>query len=611
MDSGDIERERGITIMSKVTRVDYDDCVFNIVDTPGHQDFGGEVERVLSMVDGVILVVDATEGAMSQTKFVLAKALAAGAKPIVVYNKADRPAHRLSDGEVQNEVFDLFVNLDATDDQLDFPQFYASAKEGWAVAEVEDIEDPEKRKAGQGMGLILDSIKAELPCPVTPERPFAMAVTMIGSDPFVGKLLTGRIHSGTAKVGTPVKCYKLPAPDSGISAAEVTSRISGRVSKIYSVRGSADREDMDVAEAGDIVTIAGIDGYVTDTIAAADWEFGAIEVPLLDPSTISMSFAVNDSGLKSEGKFLTSGMIQDRLKKETETNVAITISDPNKDGEDAGAALRLRGQKKGQTLQGQGAGEASEVNGRGELQLAVLAEEMRREGYEFCIAAPKVIMRKDPETDKVMEPVEETVVDVDESYAGTVIEKIALRKGNLIEYKAAVAERVRLVFMLPSRGMIGLRNELATDTSGSAIVNSIFHSYAVYEEAVGDKTERGKLISSEEGKATAYSLNMIEERGELFIGPGQECYVGMVIGEHSRNNDLDVNPTKGKKATNIRTQNTDENVQLRPPRQLSLEQMIAYIDSDEMIEVTPTQLRMRKRVLNATLRKRFKASKMS
>jgi GTP-binding protein len=395
MDSGDIERERGITIMSKVTRVDYDQNVFNIVDTPGHQDFGGEVERVLSMVDGVILVVDATEGAMSQTKFVLAKALAAGAKPIVVYNKADRPAHRLGDGEVQNEVFDLFVNLDANDDQLDFPQFYASAKEGWAVAEVDDITDPAKREAGMGMGLILDSIGADLPCPTAPPKPFSMAVTMIGSDPFVGKLLTGRVHSGSAKIGMSVKCYKLPDPDSEIDASMVPSSSSGRVTKIFSVRGAAEREDMDVAEAGDIVTIAGIDGYVTDTIAAADWEDGALEVPLLDPSTISMSFAVNDSGLKSEGKFLTSGMIQDRLRKETETNVAVTISDAKDDGEEDGQAMRLRSQKKGEVLQGQGGGEVVEVNGRGELQLAVLAETMRREGFEFCIAAPKVIMRKD------------------------------------------------------------------------------------------------------------------------------------------------------------------------------------------------------------------------
>ncbi|CAK4084964.1 unnamed protein product [Aphanomyces euteiches] len=561
MDSIDLERERGITIMSKCTRVEYEGKVLNIVDTPGHSDFGGEVERILSMVDGVVLVVDATEGPMSQTKFVLTKALNRGLKPLVVINKVDRPTSRLG-GEVENELFDMFVALDANDDQLEFPVLYASAKQGWAVNSLDD--DSEDRTS---MKALLDQIIDYVPAPEADSaKPFSMAVTMLGHDPYVGRLATGRVHTGRVKVGDPIHVVN----------RDGQKLESGKITKLFVTRGTT-KSEITEAEAGDIITVAGVNAYVSDTIANPE-VLMSIPSPQLDPPTISMTFGVNDSPIAGkEGKFLTSGHIKERLQRETENNVAISVTASE-------------------------TSEAFNVHGRGELQLAILIEEMRREGFEMCVSAPRVLFKHDEETNQKLEPVEEVTVDVDQDYSGVVIDKLSTRGGELVEFKD-IQDKVRLLFRIPSRCLMGYRSEIKTDTRGSGILNSIFYGYHKYQ---GSATvpSKGKLISSCNGKTTAYALNMLEERGELFVKPGEEVYTGMVVGEHSRPNDLEVNPTKEKKLTNMRAAGSDENIRLSPARQMSLEDVVTYIGEDEMIDVSPSQIRIRKRFLDPNARKR-------
>ncbi|KAF0694346.1 Aste57867_14757 [Aphanomyces stellatus] len=561
MDSIDLERERGITIMSKCTRVEYEGKVLNIVDTPGHADFGGEVERILSMVDGVVLVVDATEGPMSQTKFVLTKALNRGLKPLVVVNKVDRPTSRLG-GEVENELFDMFVALDANDDQLEFPVLFASAKQGWAVR---SLDDPSEGR--DSMKALLDQIVEYVPPPqADADKPFSMAVTMLGHDPYVGRLATGRVYTGRVKVGDAIHVVN----------RDGQKLEAGKITKLFVTRGTT-KSEIAEAEAGDIITVAGVNAYVSDTIANPE-VLTSIPSPQLDPPTISMTFGVNDSPIAGkEGKFLTSGHIKERLQRETENNVAISVTTSE-------------------------TSEAFNVHGRGELQLAILIEEMRREGFEMCVSAPRVLFKNDPETNHKLEPIEEVTVDVDQEHSGIVIDKLSTRGGELVEFKD-IQDKVRLLFRIPSRCLMGYRSEIKTDTRGSGILNSIFHGYEKFQ---GSATvpSKGKLISSCNGKTTTYALNMLEERGELFVKPGEEVYTGMVVGEHSRPTDLEVNPTKEKKLSNMRAAGNDENVRLSPARQMSLEDVVTYIGEDEMIDVSPSQIRIRKRYLDPNARKR-------
>lgn len=566
MDSIDLERERGITIMSKCTRVEYNSHVLNIVDTPGHADFGGEVERILSMVDGVVLVVDATEGPMSQTKFVLTKALHRGLKPLVVVNKVDRDTSRL-DGSVENELFDMFVALDANDDQLEFPVLYASAKQGWAVYDLDNSDEPR-----DSMRPLLDEIMRYVPAPkANANEPFAMAVTMIGRDPYVGRLATGRVHAGTVKIGDSIQVIN----------RESKKLESGRVTKMFVTRGVV-KSEITSATAGDIITIAGVNAYVSDTIAA-DSVTEPIPSPQLDPPTISMTFGVNDAPTAGkEGKYLTSSHIKQRLERECENNVAISIS-PS------------------------ASSEAFDVHGRGELQLAILIEEMRREGFEMSVSAPQVIFQTDPETKQKLEPIEEVTIDVDSDFSGTVIDKLSTRGGEIVEFKE-MHDKVRLQFKIPSRCLMGYRSEIKTDTRGSGILNSIFHGYLPYQGSATPPA-KGKLIASSGGVCTAYALNSLEDRGEMFVKPGDDVYEGMIVGEHSRPTDIEINPTKEKKLTNMRAAGTDENIKLSPIRQMSLEDVVTYIGDDEMIDVSPTRIRMRKRELTANGRKRMQGKK--
>ncbi|RLN93973.1 hypothetical protein BBJ28_00004089 [Nothophytophthora sp. Chile5] len=536
MDSIDLERERGITIMSKCTRVEYNGHVLNIVDTPGHADFGGEVERILSMVDGVVLVVDATEGPMSQTKFVLTKALNRGLKPLVVINKVDRDTSRL-DGSVENELFDMFVALDADDEQLEFPVLYASAKQGWAVHDLDN-----ESETRDSMMSLLDEITRYVPAPTAnADEPFAMCVTMIGHDPYVGRLATGLIHAGTVKLET------------------------GKVTKMFVTRGVA-KSEVTSATAGDIITIAGVNAYVSDTISDVSVT-EPIPSPQLDPPTISMTFGVNDAPTAGkDGKFLTSSHIKQRLERECENNVAISIS-PS------------------------ASSEAFNVHGRGELQLAILIEEMRREGFEMSVSAPQVLFKTDPETKQRLEPIEEVTIDVDADFSGTVIDKMSTRGGEIVEFKE-MQDKVRLQFNIPSRCLMGYRSEIKTDTRGSGILNSIFHGYSPYQGTTTPPS-KGKLIASAPGTCTPYALNSLEDRGEMFVKPGDEVYEGMIVGEHSRPTDIEINPTKEKKLTNMRAAGTDENVKLSPIRTMSLEDVVTYIGDDEMIDVSPNRIRMR------------------
>ena len=558
MDSNDLERERGITILSKCTAVDWEGTHINIVDTPGHADFGGEVERILSMVDGVVLLVDSSEGPMPQTKFVLGKALKIGLKPIVVINKADKPDARPD--EVLNEIFDLFVSLDANDEQLDFPVLYASGRNGWAV---EDLSE-EKKDLRPLFELILSYV-SEPKC--EKDKPFSMLATTLEADKFVGRILTGKIYSGTLKVNDAVKVIN--------QNGEIERT---RITKIMAYQG-LERVALNEARAGDIVAVAGVvKGTVADTICAMD-VIDAIEAQPIDPPTLSMTFSVNDSPLAGrEGDKVTSRMIWDRLQKEAECNIALKIS-------------------RSETS------ESFEVAGRGELQLGVLIETMRREGFELSISRPRVLMQKD-ENGCLLEPIEEVVVDVDEEFSGTVVEKLSQRKSELLEMiPSQVGNKTRLIFKAPARGLIGYHSDFLTDTRGTGVMNRVFYGYEPYKGDIAN-TRNGVLISSEDGTAIAYSLWKLQDRGPMFIEHNSPVYVGMIIGEHTKSNDLEVNPTKSKQLTNIRAAGKDEAIDLIPPRRLSLEQALSYIAQDELLEVTPKSLRLRKKILDPILRKR-------
>jgi GTP-binding protein len=560
MDSNDIERERGITILAKCTSVEWKGTRINIVDTPGHADFGGEVERILSMVDGVCLLVDAAEGPMPQTKFVTSKALALGLRPIVVLNKVDKPD--AEPDRALNEVFDLFANLGADDAQLDFPHLYASGRSGWADAE---LDGPRK-----DLSALFDLIVRHVPPPrvlTRVDEPFRMLATTLSADPYIGRILTGRVESGRLAVGTTLKAL-----------TRTGERIEQfRVTKVLAFRGLA-QQPVDEAVAGDIVTLAGMTkATVADTLCALE-----IEDPLpaqpIDPPTITVTFGINDSPLAGrDGNKVQSRVIRDRLLKEAETNVAIKVADTP-------------------------GGEAFEVSGRGELQMGVLIENMRREGFELSISRPRVILRE--EGGVKMEPVEEVIIDVDDEYTGAVIDKLTgERKGDLVEMKPAGAGKTRIVAHVPSRGLIGYHGQFLTDTRGTGVLNRIFHGWVPHKGTIQGRRE-GVLISMENGVSVAYALWNLEERGRMFIGPQEQVYTGMIIGEHSRDNDLEVNPLKGKKLTNVRASGTDEAVRLTPHIRWSLEEAIAYIQDDELVEVTPKIIRLRKRFLDPHERKR-------
>ncbi|RFU14149.1 translational GTPase TypA [Rhodobacteraceae bacterium W635] len=559
MDSNDLERERGITIFAKPTSVEWKGTRINIVDTPGHADFGGEVERILSMVDGVVLLVDAAEGPMPQTKFVTSKALRLGLRPIVVLNKVDKPA--AEPDRALNEVFDLFATLDADDDQLDFPHMYASGINGWADAE---LTGPRK-----DMHALFNLIVNHVAPPkqiARKDEDFRMLATTLGADPFVGRLLTGRVESGKLKVGATVQALS--------RLGENIERF--RVARIQAFRGLG-QQDIEEASAGDIVSLAGMSkATVADTICAL-----AVDEPLsaqpIDPPTITVTFGINDSPLAGrDGKKVQSRVIRERLMKEAESNVAIRVTDTP-------------------------GGEAFEVAGRGELQMGVLIENMRREGFELSISRPQVLMRDDGETK--LEPVEEVTIDVDDEFAGAVIEKLTgPRKGDLAEMKQN-AGKTRIIAHVPSRGLIGYHGEFLTDTRGTGVLNRVFHEWAPYKGPIPGR-RAGVLISMENGTSVAYALWNLEDRGRMFIGAQAPVYTGMIIGEHARENDLEVNPLKGKKLTNVRASGTDDAVRLTPPVQMSLEAAIAYIDDDELVEVTPNAIRLRKRFLDPHERKR-------
>jgi len=558
MDSNDIERERGITILAKATSIVWQDTRINIVDTPGHADFGGEVERILNMVDGAIVLVDAAEGPLPQTKFVVGKALKMGMKPIVAINKVDRPDARAND--VINEVFDLFAALDATDEQLDFPIMYGSGKEGWFA------ESETGPKEG-GMTPLFELILRHIPAPKTEEGSFRMLGTIMESNPYLGRIITGRITSGSVK---PNQMAKVLDRDGKVIE-------EGRISKLLAFRG-LERVPLDEAEAGDIVSIAGLpDASVAHTICAVD-----VSTPLpaqpIDPPTLAMTFRVNDSPIAgTEGSKVTSRMIRDRLLAEAEGNVALRVSES--DDKDA-----------------------MEVAGRGELQLGILIETMRREGFELSVSRPKVVYKRG-ESGELLEPIEEVVIDVDEEHSGIVVQKMSERKADLLEMRPSGGNRQRLVFHAPTRGLIGYQGELLTDTRGTAIMNRLFHEYAPFKGDVQGR-RNGVLISNDQGEAVAYAMWKLEDRGPMMIDPGARVYRGMIVGEHTRDNDLEINVLKGKQLTNIRTTSKDEAVRLTPPIKMPLEKALAYIQDDELVEVTPKSIRLRKKLLDPTERKR-------
>lgn len=558
MDSNDLERERGITILAKCTSVLWGDQRLNIVDTPGHADFGGEVERILSMVDGVVVLVDAAEGPMPQTKFVLMKALKLGLKPIVVINKADKPDARPD--WVHEQVFDLLVALDATEEQLDFPLIYASAKNGWAVKELDD-EKKDLMPLFEIISSYIPEAKADK------EAPFGMLVTTLESDPYLGRILTGRIYSGKAKMNMTIKALS--------REGEIVEQ--GRLTKILAFRG-LERVPVETAEAGDIIAVAGLQtASVADTICDPALET-PIESQKIDPPTLAMTFSVNDSPFAGrDGTKVTSRMIRDRLMSEAESNVSISVTEAESK-------------------------DAFEVAGRGELQLGVLIENMRREGYELSISRPRVLFKEDDQG-KRLEPIEEVQIDVDDEHTGVVVEKIGLRKGEMVDMRPSGGGKTRIIFHVPSRGLIGYQGEFLTDTRGTGIMSRIFHGYAPYKGPIEGRL-KGVLISNSNGTSVAYALWNLEDRGEMFIAEGVDVYEGMLIGENSRDNDLEVNPIKGKQLNNIRTQSKDEAVRLTPPRLMSLEQALAYIQDDERVEVTPNHVRLRKAILCPHDRKR-------
>ncbi|MCC2646924.1 MAG: GTP-binding protein TypA [Rickettsiaceae bacterium] len=562
MDSNDLEKERGITILAKCTSLLWEDTRINIIDTPGHADFGGEVERILSMVDGVVLLVDAAEGPMPQTKFVLSKALKLGLNPIVVINKIDRPDARVS--EVIDEIFELFMALEATDTQLDFPIVYASGRAGWAALELED-----ERK---DLSPLFDLIVKYVPSPKgDPEEPFSMLVTTREYDSYLGRILTGRIHSGTLKVNQNVKVLNR---DSNLLE-------NARISKLLSFRG-LERVPVEVAHAGDIVAIAGIqNATVADTICVPEVMKALPSLPI-DPPTLAMTFSINDSPLAGkEGSKLTSRMLGDRLMKEIEGNVAIRVTETrDKD--------------------------AYEVAGRGELQLGVFIETMRREGFELSISRPRVLF-KTGENGERLEPIEEIQVDVDDEFVGVVVESMSQRKAEMVDMRPSGGGKTRVTFFGPSRGLIGYHGQFLTDTRGTGIMNRMFHEYGPYRGAIEGR-RNGVLISNSSGESTAYALWNLEERGKMFIRPGEQVYEGMIVGEHNRDNDLEVNALRAKQLSNVRSAGKDEAIRLTPPVLMTLEQAISYIQDDERVEVTPKSIRLRKAILDPNDRKRAKKS---
>jgi GTP-binding protein len=559
MDSGDLEKERGITILAKPTSITWQDTRINIIDTPGHADFGGEVERVLDMADGVILLTDAAEGPMPQTKFVLGKALAQGLRPIVVINKVDRPDGRPD--EVVDEVFDLFVSLDASPEQLDFPILYASGRDGWCVTELDDARD--------NLHPLLDVILAHVPPPlVEPDKPFAMLATLLDSDPYIGRCLTGRVLQGKATLNAAVKAINL-------NGDQIET---GRLTKLLRFEGTK-RVPVDEVQAGDLICIAGLTkASVADTIGDPSITDALASTPI-DPPTMSVTITVNDSPFAGQdGKKVTSTVIRERLLAEVETNVAITFAESdNKD--------------------------AFEIGGRGELQLGVLIETMRREGFEMNVSRPKVLLRN--ENGQKLEPVEEVTIDVDEEFSSTVVDSMNRRKAQMMDMRSAGAGKSRIVFHAPSRGLIGYQSRFLTQTRGTGVLNRVFHEYAPYSGDIPGR-RNGALIASETGTAVAYALFNLQDRGVMFIDPQTPVYHGMIVGEHSRDNDLEINVLKGKKLTNMRASGTDEAVTLTPPRLMSLEDMMAYVEFDELLEVTPTSLRLRKRYLLEHERKKFR-----
>ena len=559
MDSGDLEKERGITILAKPTSITWQDTRINIIDTPGHADFGGEVERVLDMADGVILLTDAAEGPMPQTKFVLGKALAQGLRPIVVINKVDRPDGRPD--EVVDEVFDLFVSLDASPEQLDFPILYASGRDGWCVTELDDARD--------NLHPLLDVILAHVPPPlVEPDKPFAMLATLLDSDPYIGRCLTGRVLQGKATLNAAVKAINL-------NGDQIET---GRLTKLLRFEGTK-RVPVDEVQAGDLICIAGLTkASVADTIGDPCITDALTSTPI-DPPTMSVTITVNDSPFAGQdGKKVTSTVIRERLLAEVETNVAITFAESdNKD--------------------------AFEIGGRGELQLGVLIETMRREGFEMNVSRPKVLLRN--ENGQKLEPVEEVTIDVDEEFSSTVVDSMNRRKAQMMDMRSAGAGKSRIVFHAPSRGLIGYQSRFLTQTRGTGVLNRVFHEYAPYSGDIPGR-RNGALIASETGTAVAYALFNLQDRGVMFIDPQTPVYHGMIVGEHSRDNDLEINVLKGKKLTNMRASGTDEAVTLTPPRLMSLEDMMAYVEFDELLEVTPTSLRLRKRYLLEHERKKFR-----
>ncbi|MGA3302329.1 MAG: translational GTPase TypA [Methylovirgula sp.] len=565
MDSNDLEKERGITIMAKATSVAWKDSRINIVDTPGHADFGGEVERILSMVDGAIVLVDASEGPMPQTKFVVSKALKIGLKPIVAINKVDKPDARVT--EVVNEVFDLFAALDASEEQLDFPILYGSAKQGWMA------ESPDGPK--ESMAPLFDLVLRHVPAPKIEEGGFRMLGTLLEANPYLGRIVTGRVFAGSIKPNQSVKVL-----DRKGNVVE-----QGRVSKILAFRG-IERAPIEEAEAGDIVAIAGLEKFnVADTLCAPEVT-EPLQAQPIDPPTLSMTFMVNDSPFAgTEGDKVTSRVIRARLMKEAEGNVALKVEDSP-------------------------GGESFVVSGRGELQLAILIETMRREGFEVGVSRPKVVFKKDEETGQMLEPVEEVVIDVDEEFSGVVVQKMAQRKAEMVEMRPSGGNRLRLVFYAPTRGLIGYQGELMTDTRGTAVMNRLFHEYSPWKGEITGR-RNGVLISNEQGESVAYAMWKLEDRGPMMIEPGVKVYRGMIVGEHTRDNDLEINVMKGKQLTNIRTHSKDEAVRLTPPIQMTLEKALAYIEDDELVEVTPKSIRLRKTVLDPNERKRAVRAKES
>ena len=559
MDSGDLEKERGITILAKPTSITWNDIRINIIDTPGHADFGGEVERVLGMADGVILLVDSAEGPMPQTKFVLGKALKLGLRPMVIVNKIDRQDKRPD--EVVNEIFDLFVSLDANDEQLDFPILYASGRSGWCVSDLNDESSDLKPL----MSLIVDHVPEPK---VDEENDFAMLATLLDYDSYLGRCLTGKVISGNAKINDSVK------------AIDLNSNLieNGRLTKLFKFEGTK-KVPVDEVFCGDIICIAGLTkASVSDTICNTNVTTPLKSTPI-DPPTMSVTITVNDSPFAGrDGKKVTSTVIRERLIAESETNVAITFSEA-------------------------GGKESFEIGGRGELQLGVLIETMRREGFELTVSRPKVLYKIGDKNEK-LEPIEEVTIDVDEEYSSSVLDNMNRRKGDMVDMRSSGEGKTRIIFHAPSRALIGFQNRFLTLTKGTGVINRVFHEYGPYKGDIEGR-RNGVLISTETGSAVAYALFNLQDRGVMFLGPQTEVYEGMIVGEHNRDNDLGINVLKGKKHSNVRSSGADEAVILVPHQKMSLEQMMAYIEDDELLEVTPNNLRLRKKYLDPNERKKM------